>query len=55
MTGVSDPFPVDTTVVIVDYDHTTTLGPFRVVRSYWPQPVCELLMTDGGGSALHGS
>lgn len=48
-----DPFPVDTMVIIEDYEGTA-LGPFRVVRSYWPEPACELLLTGRTGGSYMG-
>lgn len=42
----TDPFPVGAAVTVTDYDGST-LGPFQVIRSYWPQPVVELLTPDG--------
>lgn len=36
-----DPFPVGSKVTVRDYDGTI-LGPFTVVRSYWPVACCEL-------------
>lgn len=41
-----DPFPVGTIVAVIDYDGTD-LGPFEVVRSYWPSPVSELATENG--------
>jgi hypothetical protein len=38
----ADPFPVGMIVNVTDHDGST-LGPFLVIRSYWPQPVCELV------------
>lgn len=43
----ADPFPVGSHATVTDHDGTTVLGPFEVVRSYWPQPVVELLTEHG--------
>lgn len=39
------PYPVGSVVHVQDHDGTS-LGPFTVVRSYWPKPVCELVDDD---------
>jgi hypothetical protein len=39
-----DPFPVGTMATVLDHDGETVLGPYKVVRSYWPKPVVELLI-----------
>jgi hypothetical protein len=43
---LADPYPVGTQVMVIDYDGST-LGPFEVVRSYWPETCVELLTENG--------
>lgn len=38
-----DPYPVGQRVTVLDHDRETILGPYLVVRSYWPKPCVELL------------
>lgn len=42
-----DPYPVGSVVTVTDYDGSTLLGPYTVVRSYWPTPCVELLTAHG--------
>lgn len=42
-----DPHPVGSVVQVRDYDGTV-LGPYTVVRSYWPAAVCELYVPGSG-------
>lgn len=41
-----DPHPSGSRATVVDYDGETILGPYLVVRSYWPHKVVELLVEE---------
>lgn len=49
----NDPFPVGASAVVIDYDGHTRLGPYEVVRSYWPTPVVELATPNGMSRENH--
>ncbi len=41
-----DPFPVGCRATVLDHDRKTVLGPYLIVRSYWPTPCVELLVEE---------